>query len=306
MRDAPGVRISDYCVDSELPAGKLEMAYRASHRMLPRCARIAVLRPQLVGDREAEEELLREACVLELLHHSGVPRVFECGVTERRPWIATEFIGGASIEQITAEHPLAIGDALAVLRDAAAVLGHAHHRGVVHRALTPAAISCTPARGFPLCVTGWERAAVRGRAGALVIEPGARFYCAPELLTEGRADAAADVFALGAILFEASTLVLPEPVQRFPGMPEPFHQLLAAMLARDPEERPTAAGVQSEAARLVELFADGSAAIEEVEVELVDISNVPPPMPNLGWVPPEHMARKRGQPLGALRRRRDP
>jgi serine/threonine protein kinase len=263
------------------------------------------LSPAFVGVRIAEAQLMREACILETLHHSGVPRVFECGVLDRRPWIATEYIDGLTIEQAASERPVAIGDALAILRDAAAVLAHAHHRGVVHRNLTPGSIVRTPARGFPICITAWGDASVNATVFPQVISPGARFYRAPELATAAGADGRADVFALGAIMFEATTLVLPEPVHRFPGIPAAVYALFESMLARRPEDRPTAEAVSVEASRLAEVFADGDGPIEEVEVELVDISRSPPPMPSLGWMPAERMASLQGTTV-PVRRRREP
>src|ERR1041384_635354 len=113
---APEVRIADYWLHEELPARTTEIAYRATHRLLPRVARVAILNPAFVGFRHAEVQLMREACVLEMLHHSGIPRVFECGLLDRRPWIATEFIDGVSIESAASDHPLSLGDALAGAR----------------------------------------------------------------------------------------------------------------------------------------------------------------------------------------------
>src|SRR5258708_36328429 len=113
-----GARIADYWLHEEVPARSTEVAYRASHRMLPRCARVSILNPAFIGFHHAEVQLMREACVLETMHHSGVPRVFECGVLERRPWVASEYIAGTSIEDAAAERPLSISDALAVVRDA--------------------------------------------------------------------------------------------------------------------------------------------------------------------------------------------
>jgi len=301
-----GTRIADYWLHEEVLARSTEVAYRATHRMLPRCARVAILKPAFVGFRHAEVQLMREACVLETMHHSGVPRVFECGVFERGPWVATEHIAGTSIEDASAERPLPIGDALAVLRDAAAILAHAHHRGVVHRDITPRTIVRTAERGFPVCITGWGDASLHDGPLPRLDDPGARFYRAPELADRDHGDGLADVFALGAVMFEAATLVLPEPVQKFPGVPAAFHQLLASMLERAPADRPTAAGVHAEAARLAELHVDGDAAIEEVEVELVDISRAQAAMSNLGWMPPEQLVSARSQTLGALRRRKEP
>jgi serine/threonine protein kinase len=310
MTTSVGVRIGDYWIDDELAARDGELVYRATHRVLPRTARVAILRPELIGQRPAEVSLMREACILEAMHHSGVPRVFECGVAERRPWIATEFIDGITIERAAAERPLAIGEALAVVRDAAAVLAHAHQRGVVHRNLTPSRIVRTPSRGFPVCITEWGGATIHDSGVTRTADPAARFYRAPEVAGERAGDARADVFALGAIMFEAATLVLPEPVTKFPGMPVAFHGLLAGMLARRAEDRPTAAAVSAEAARLTELFVDGDAGIEEVEVELVDISRAAPAMPNLGWIPPGHMGQLKGRAIGTvpirtMRRRRE-
>jgi serine/threonine protein kinase len=306
MKNASGARIGEYWLDDEVPARSTEIAYRTTHRVLPRCARVAILNPAFVGVRLAEVQLMREACILEALHHSGVPRVFECGLLDRRPWIAMEFIDGVSIERAACDRPLAIGDALAVVRDAASVLAHAHARGVVHRNITPKAIVRTPGRGFPICITEWGDASINDHVIPHVVDPNARFYRAPELVAGDQGDGRADVFALGAVMFEAATLVLPEPVQKFPGMPVAFHQLLASMLTRAPEDRPTAAAVHAEAARLAEVFTDAEGPIEEVEVELVDISRNPPPMPSLGWMPAAPLASLKAQEVGALRRRRQP
>ncbi|HEY0190203.1 MAG TPA: protein kinase [Kofleriaceae bacterium] len=290
MTNALGARIAEYLLEIELPARSTEQAFRASHRMLPRVARISILRPALIGARMAERQLMREARILESMQHSGVPRVFECGVLDQRPWIATEIVDGSSIEREAARHPLAIGDAVAVLRDAAAILAHAHARGVVHRNLTPRSILRTRDRSFPVCITEWGDAAIPDASIPVVVDPDARFYRAPELAQgshgEGTTDPRADVFSLGAIMYEAVTLVLPDPPQKFPGVPLAFHRLLAEMLSHHVDERPSAAEVLEAATRLAEVLTDGG-PIEEVEVELVDISRSGPPAINsLGWIPP--------------------
>lgn len=267
-----GPRIADYCLHEQVRARASEIAYRATHRVLPRIARVTILNPAFVGFLPAEVQLMREAWVLETLHHAGVPRVYECGVLDRRPWVASEHVAGTSIEDAAARRPLPINEALAVIRDAAAILAHAHRRGVVHRDLRPRAILRTAQRAFPVCITEWGDAAIHDAALPRSDDPAARFYRAPELIDGETGGAAADVFALGAVMFEAATLVLPEPVQKFPGVPVAFHQLLASMLARCPDERPTAEAVHDDAARLAELYSETDATIEEVEVELVDIS----------------------------------
>lgn len=300
---ASGARIAEYCLHEELPSRCTEFAYRATHRVLPRSARVAILKPEHVGSRDAEVQLMREACVIETLHHAGVPRIYECGVLDRRPWVASEQIAGSSIEVAAARRPLPTGDAIAVVRDAAAILAHAHARGVVHRDITPRSVLRTADRSFPVCVTEWGHAAIYGTALPRSDDPSARFYRAPEAADGDRASAAGDVFALGAVMFEAATLALPDPSARFPGMPPAFHQLLARMLARTPDDRPTAEAVHADASRLAELYVDGDSAIEEVEVELIDISRTQPARHNLGWMPPERVPRA-SQTMATPRRRK--
>src|SRR5512144_916388 len=99
MRNASGARIGEYLIDGEVACRSTEIAYRTTHRVLPRSARVAILNPAFAGVRLAEVQLMREACILEALHHTGVPRAFECGMIERRPWIATEYIEGVSLER---------------------------------------------------------------------------------------------------------------------------------------------------------------------------------------------------------------
>jgi serine/threonine-protein kinase len=302
--NASGARIAEYVIQDELSARSTELAYRTTHRVLPRCARVAILSPAFVGARLAEVQLMREACILEMLHHSGVPRLFECGVMDHRPWIATEYIDGASIGQLTDDRPLPIGEAMAILRDAADVLMHAHHRGVVHRNLTPGSIVRTPSRGFPICITGWGDASIYDAAIPQVVLASTRMYRAPELGTDGGADGRADVFALGAVMFEAVTRALPpEPIRKLPGLPAAPYRLLEAMLSPRPDDRPTAHTVHEDAGRLAEVYADGEGAIEEVEVELVDISLLPQQMSRLGWMPTDRMPVLPSPAIGSGRRK---
>jgi hypothetical protein len=100
-------------------------------------------------------------------------------------------------------------------------------------------------------------------------------------------------------MYEAATLVLPDPPSKFPGVPLAFHRLLAAMLSRHVDDRPTSDVVLAEATQLAEDLTDGDGAIEEVEVELVDISrHGPSPMASMGWIPPKSAA----TPIASLRR----
>ena len=300
LRLAPGTRLGDYHIDADLPGGWNIEAYEGTHVLLPRRARLVVLHAAFVDQQAAAIQMMREACLVEAMHHPGVPRVFECGVVDRRPWIACELIAGMPLSAAIAERPLPVAEVLALLRDAAEVLDHAHRRGVVHRNLRPEILLRTADRAFPICITGWCDARIHDARAELV-------------------DARADVLALGAVAFTALTLSRPtvSAADRCPGAPRALTALIDQMLDVDPEARPSCAEVRAAAIRIAELSEvaiadeDDGEIIDEVAVELIDISrSSPPPIPRpLKWTPPlGHLPPQppRAVTLGALELVRKP
>jgi serine/threonine protein kinase len=283
---APGVRVGDYVLEQALPGKPTELAFEASHMLLPRRARLVALHPALAGNHAAGVELMKEACIVEALRHPAVPRVYECGIlADRRPWFAIEMAEGPTIAELTALLPLSVADVLVLLHEVGAVLDHAHTRGVVHGDIRPAVIAqCADG----LRVTDWS-------------------------LSTLDTSAPSDVYALGVVAYAALTLELPGlsaaeragralpalPVGgRSPGetAPAELTALIDRMLSTYPHIRPTSAELSAEATRIIELdvdapeifiFDDGP-AIEQEEVVLVDISRDPPPLPRharLRWTP---------------------
>ncbi len=274
-RLAPGTRLGDYQIDGDLAGGWNHEGYAATHVLLPRRARVSVLLATYGDEKSAAVAMMREACLLEAMQHPGVPRVFECGVIEHRPWIAYELVEGTSLADAIARRPLAVADVLALLRDAAEVLEHAHRRNIVHRNLRPEVFVQTRSRTFPLCITGWSEARIHDAEVTLV-------------------DLRADVLALGAVAYTALAGSRPSVLtacERCPGAPRALTALVDRMLSPEPAARPSCAEVRAAAIRIAEL---SEVAVEEVEdvdieevpVELVDISRTPPPVPRRrGWTP---------------------
>lgn len=144
-REAVGT-LGDYAVDRELPACSGETCAEATHRMLPRRARL-----RIAHHRDAGIRLMREACILEALRHPGVPRVFEIGVDGGLPWIADELVIGTPLAA-----PLAVEQIVLVIRDACTILAHLHRRGVIHDGIWLDAFVATEDRG--MCLANWTRA----------------------------------------------------------------------------------------------------------------------------------------------------
>lgn len=301
-RLTPGTRLGDYQIDGDLLGGWNAEAYMATHVLLPRRARLIVLSAAFVDQRPAAVQMMREACLLEAMHHPGVPRVFECGVLGRRPWIACELIEGTPLSEALAVGPLPVVEVLSLLRDVAEVLDHAHRRRIVHRNLRPEILLRARDRAFPVCITGWCDARIHDADAALV-------------------DLRADVFALGAVAFTALTGARPtmSAVERCPGAPRALTELLDRMLAAEPEARPSCAEVRAASIRIAELSeiaieADDAVdeSIEVVSVELIDIAH-PPAQPRskprwtpaLGSLPPP-LPVARATTLAALKLERKP
>lgn len=196
-------RIGDYQLARSLPATANVRAFEAAHLVLPRRALVRLAAPPVAS------ELVYEACVLETLRGAGVPRIYECGLEGDASWVATELLDGPTLAESIAVPPTEV---LALLRDVAEILHHAHVRGLVHGRLDPAAI----------------------------VRHAGRVYVA-EWLGRG-CDPPDDIAALAAVI--APVIAAPPP--------RGLAQLVERMAASDVFARPTAAEVRAEALRLLE------------------------------------------------------
>lgn len=223
-------KIGDYEVQQVVVVAGV-VRYEATHVVLPRRAIIEVLEP--TASRMLAVRLMRHACILEALHHPGVPRVFECGMLEGRPWIAFERTDGITLESDLRARRLDVSEVLDVIEQVATILTHSHARGVLHRDITPSAIIRDARRGH-VVLQGWANACTLDTELPGLLR-GTHRYRAPELLHDRPADVRADIFALGRIAYEALT-----------GR-APFHPGLATlitdMVSEDPTSRPAAAEV---------------------------------------------------------------
>jgi len=210
---------------------------------------------------EARARFVREVQALARVEHEHLVRVYDAGVQGERPWFAMERVGSRTLADLR----LGPADLAAALAGAARACAAAHAAGIVHRDLKPANLVARDRPGPPALVVvdlGVARlAAEEGltREGTFLGTPG---YAAPEQLRGDAAGPAADVYALGVILYEglcgrrpfepegrdlralAERLAgeAPPPPSWWARVPAEPERLALAALAREPGARPSAAG----------------------------------------------------------------
>jgi tRNA A-37 threonylcarbamoyl transferase component Bud32 len=194
-----------YEILSELGRSGMGVVYKARHLKLNR---IVALKMNLGGedaDRDDRERLLHEAQAIAVLTHPGIVRIHEVGTHEGLPYFALEFCEGGSLEGKLSAGPLPPSEAASILEQAARALHAAHTQGIVHGDLKPANLLLD--QDGQVRVGGFGPARLEGSgltsSGVVLGTPS---YMAPEQAGEQKEiGPAADIWALGAILYECLT-----------------------------------------------------------------------------------------------------
>jgi tRNA A-37 threonylcarbamoyl transferase component Bud32 len=198
--------VPGYELLGEVGRGGMGVVYKARQVKLNR---IVALKMIVSGGHAASEERVRflaEEEAIAAVRHPGVVQIHDFGTHEGLPFFALEFCVGGSLAQKLNGAPRPAAEAARLVEQVARAVQAAHEKGIVHRDLKPANVLLGE-DGSPR-VTDFGLA--RRGAGQGLTEPGAALgtpsYMAPEQ-AEGKNEVGplADVYALGAILYECLT-----------------------------------------------------------------------------------------------------
>ncbi|MGR6914253.1 WD40 repeat domain-containing serine/threonine protein kinase [[Actinomadura] parvosata] len=243
-----GERLGRYWLAGQLGAGGQGVVYEAYDEAANRVA-VKVLHAYLSGDSALRRRFMREVAAAQRVASFCTARIVDHDLQGERPYLVTEFVAGPSLRRAAPFagdelHRLAVGVATA--------LAAIHQAGVVHRDLKPENVLLGQ-DGPRVIDFGIARAAGLSMTSTGELT-GTPMYMAPEVFAGGRADASADVFAWGALVYFAATgrnafeapttvAVIHRLLNHDPDLevlPPGLRGLVAAALSKDPAGRPSA------------------------------------------------------------------
>jgi serine/threonine protein kinase len=197
--------VAGYEILAKIAKGGMGVVYKARQRRLER---LVALKMILSGDHATEAELIRfrtEGEAIARLHHPNIVQIHEVGEHDGLPFFSMEFCAGGSLEKKLAGTPLPPRDAASLVQTLAGAMQAAHEKSVIHRDLKPANVLLTE-DGTPK-ITDFGLAKKLDETGltAVGVVMGTPPYMAPEQARGQTVGPLADVYALGAILYEFLT-----------------------------------------------------------------------------------------------------
>jgi tRNA A-37 threonylcarbamoyl transferase component Bud32 len=249
---------SRFVREETIGEGAVASTYRARDLVAGRAVTLVQVRPEQAADAFFLARFAREAHLLATIDHPNVVRVVASGIEHSVPFVATEYVSGRTLAEIVAARgPLAVAEVVGLARQLLAGLGAIHAVGLLHLRLTPRTVLIGDDGVVRLThvgiasLAGTDDGSERGAAVEV-----AR-YLAPELIEGGDVYEGTDLYAVGAILFEALTGRPPFPgdnavlvrfaqVQAPPpvpsrvvttGIPPELDAAVLCALAKDPARR---------------------------------------------------------------------
>ncbi len=273
-----------YQLQEPIGRGGMATIYRGHDTRMDRVVAIKVLREVYSTDPKFVTRFQREAKAASALQHPNIVQVYDYGQSDGNYFIVMELIEGTDLRRyLRSRGVLAIDRAIIIAHDVALGLGAAHRRGIVHRDVKPQNILV--GRDGSIKLTDFGIASVykdinAERLTTTGMTLGTVQYYAPEQAQGEIVNPAADVYALGIVMYEMLTGRTPfdgdtpvavamqhiqdipvPPTQLNPGIPPPLEEIIMRCLEKVPEMRYRDG---SSLARALELLGDEEEIAEKV------------------------------------------
>ena len=260
-----GRELGPYVVEALLGEGAMGVVYRATHRALGRPVAIKTLKPHIAADKSLLERFFAEARAVNVIRHENI---IECTDLVSQPglsYIVMELLEGQTLGRaIQSAGQMPVRRAARIGAQVAAAIGAAHKKGIVHRDLKPDNVFLIERAGSSdyVKVLDFGIARLQADLGAIVATQtgaliGTPAFMSPEQVRGERAGPAADVYALGIMMFQMLAGRLPFGATTMPmmlmahlneapprvdstasGIPQRLGDLVARAMAKTAAERP--------------------------------------------------------------------
>jgi serine/threonine protein kinase len=265
MRLSPGERLGSYEIVSLIGSGGMGEVYRARDTRLRREVALKLLATTFSDEAVAMARFQREGHAIAALSHPNICAIYDVGMHGEIPFLVMEYLQGETVAARLRRGPFTVSETIEIGSQVADALAAVHRSDLIHRDLNPTNIMLT-ATGAKLLDFGLAKintnallaatATTQTELSAAGMLMGTLAYMSPEQLQGVAIDHRADLFALGAVLYEMLTArrafegvgnadviaaVLrsdPQPVKNVrPEIPHSLAAVVKACLHKEPEHR---------------------------------------------------------------------
>lgn len=263
-----GVLVEGYRIDRLIGEGGMGTVYEATQLSLDRKVALKLLSTELSVDSGFRERFRHEARIQGAMDHPNIVTVHEAGESDYGLFIAMELIRGATLKDLIVGRELDAGRTLRILTQVAEALDNAHEAGLIHRDIKPHNILVRAGGRDHAYLADFGVTKVRGgtnltKTGHFV---GTVDYMAPEQIRGEPATRETDIYALGTVLYECLSGVVPFPkdsdvavmyahladpppqlTNERPELPPELDAVILTAMAKDASERYSSAVLMMEA-----------------------------------------------------------
>jgi serine/threonine-protein kinase len=237
-----------YALVGKIGEGGMATVYLATQTSLKRPVAVKVLAHNLAQHAAVSAHFERESLIIARLNHPNIIHIIDRGMAGGFPYFVMEYVEGTTLAKRLPELRREPYRRLDIVLQLCKALAYAHKNGVIHRDVKPANVLLDKEGNVRVADFGIaqmlnaDEAAAPGRS-LVVGTPG---YMAPEQHAAAPLTAAADLYALGVIMYEMFTGHMPgrqpvAPSALDPMVPRRLDEIILQCLARDPGERPASA-----------------------------------------------------------------
>jgi serine/threonine-protein kinase len=292
--------VGQYRIEAKVGQGAMGVVYGAVHPLIGKRAAVKVMRPMLQGE-EGAERFLQEARAVGTLGHPNIVDAFGFGkLDDGRCYFVMEWLQGESLGERLRQGRPSVEDVAEIVDQVCRALDAAHSHGIIHRDLKPDNVFLQHGADdrpqvkllyFSVAKLADEEARLPITKTGVVI--GTPAYVSPEQVRGVAVDGRADIYALGVMSFEMLSGRLPfSPAEKMallhmhlseapprvsnvnPGVPAALDDVVARMLAKAPEERPSLRDIRG----VVAPFRGEAAASHRTPTSMTPVTITPTPM----------------------------